>query len=377
MGKLVMGYWDCPYCQYQGISGDQGKCPQCGRPRGDVKFYMKGYAEGQTREENERGDIEYLDEEKAKYVNRNPDWYCSYCNTLNSDNAEKCSNCGATRADSEANYFDQLKKRQQQQQQSAQAQQAQQRAPEKGGSKKWLIFLAVAAIAIFGIVKFMSGNTTQGDLKVTRIEWARSINIEQNIQYSESGWTLPAGAELTAQKEEVHHYDTVLDHYQNVQVERSREVLDHYETYYTYKDMGNGYFEEVANERPIYKTEYYTETVQQPVYRQVPRYQTKYYYTIWRWTPARDVKATGDDHNAQWPEVTLRENEREGQRTEAYAFQVVNEKKNTTAAYQLSEADWRNIKVGDNLFITARRTGSGAFISDKDGNKIADIVQIK
>lgn len=371
MGKLVMAYWDCPYCDHKGISGDLDKCPQCGRPRGDVKFYMKGYAEGQKREENERGDIEYLDEEKAKYVNRNPDWYCSYCNTLNSDNADKCSNCGATRADSEANYFDQLKKRQQQEQQTAQPQQAQ------GGSKKWLIFLLVAALALFGVFKFMSGNTTQSDLKVTRIEWARTINIEQNIQYSESGWQLPDGAELTGKKEEVHHYDSVLDHYENVAVQRSRQVLDHTETYYTYKDMGNGYFEEVPNERPVYKTEYYTETVQQPVYRNVARYQTKYYYTVWRWTPARDVSASGTDHNAQWPEVTLAENEREGKRTEAYAFEVVSEKKNTTTAYQLAEADWRNINPGDSIFITARRTGSGAYISDQDGNKIADITPIK
>lgn len=375
MGKLVMGYWDCPYCEHKEISGDQDKCPQCGRPRGDVKFYMKGYAEGQTREENERGDIEYLDEEKAKYVSRNPDWYCSYCNTLNSDNAENCSNCGATRADSEANYFDQLKKRQQQEQQNARPQQ--QSAQQTGGSKKWLVILAIIALAVFGLVKFMTGNTTQGDLKVTQIEWARAINIEQNIQYSESGWTLPADAELTEKKEELHHYDSVLDHYETKQVQRSRQVLDHYETYYTYSDLGNGHFEEVANERPVYKTEYYTEDVQQPVYRQVPRYQTKYYYTIWRWTPARDVKASGTDHNAAWPEVTLGENEREGKRTEAYAFQVLNEKKNTTAVYQLAEADWRNVSVGDSLFITARRTGSGAFISDQDGNKIADIVQIK
>ena len=375
MGQIVKGYWDCPYCGHREIGGDQSKCPQCGRPRGDVKFYMKGYSEGQKREENERADIEYVDAEKAKYVSRNPDWYCSYCNTLNSDNAENCSNCGATRADSEANYFDQLRKREQQEQQKAQPQPSAQ--PESKGSRKWLVFLAIAAVAVFALFKFLSGNATQGDLKVTRIEWARTINIEQNIQYAESDWTLPSGAELTDKKEELHHYDSVLDHYENVPVQRSREVLDHYETYYTYKDLGNGHFEEVSNQRPVYRTENYTETVKQPVYRQVPNYRTKYYYTIWRWTPERDVKASGTDHNAVWPEAALGENEREGKRTEAYAFEVVNEKKNTTAVYQLAEADWRNVNVGDSLFITARRTGSDAYISDKDGNKIADIVRIK
>jgi hypothetical protein len=46
---------------------------------------------------------------------------------------------------------------------------------------------------------------------------------------------------------------------------------------YRYDDNGNGTFSEVAHERPVYTTEYYTETVQQPGYAQVPRYQTKYY----------------------------------------------------------------------------------------------------
>ena len=68
-------------------------------------------------------------------------------------------------------------------------------------------------------------------------------------------------------------YETILDHYETVEVQRSRQVLDHYETYYTYEDNGEGSFTEVAHERPVYTTEYYTETVQQPVYRQVPIYK--------------------------------------------------------------------------------------------------------
>ena len=71
MGKLVMGYWDCPVCGTKEIRGDVQNCPACGRARGDVKFYMKNYTEGEIREENERGDIEYLSEDEAKYVSKN------------------------------------------------------------------------------------------------------------------------------------------------------------------------------------------------------------------------------------------------------------------------------------------------------------------
>ena len=52
MSKLVMGYWDCPFCGSKGIRGDVVNCPSCGRARGDVQFYMKDYTEGETREAN-------------------------------------------------------------------------------------------------------------------------------------------------------------------------------------------------------------------------------------------------------------------------------------------------------------------------------------
>ena len=181
---------------------------------------------------------------------------------------------------------------------------------------------------------------------------------------------MPDGAEQTGTRQEIHHYDSVLDHYEDVQVQRSRQVYDHDE--YTMVDNGNGTFREVSH--PVYRTEYYYETVQQPVYRQVPRFATKYYYNIWRWTPSRDVTATGTDHNAEWPVPELAENEREGQRSERYLFTVEHTKeKRSPETYMLAESDWMNINVDDHLFITSKRTGADPYISDEKGNKIADI----
>ena len=377
MSKLVMGYWDCPFCGSKEIRGDVANCPSCGRARGDVQFYMKGHSEGKTREENERTDVEYLNEEQAKYVSKNPDWYCSFCNSLNSDNAQFCGNCGSSRADSESNYFQMLQKKKEREaaENAAQPQPAQ--APAKRSRSPLTIFLVIL-LAIIGIFVWMNGNKTSGDMAVTGLNWVRNINIEENRMFSESGWTLPDGAEQTNARNELHHYDSVLDHYESREVRRSREVLDHYETYYTYSDNGNGTFTEVAHDRPVYTTEYYTETVQEPVYVQVPRYQTKYYYNIWRWTPSRDVTASGDDHNTAWPEVTLGENEREGKRTEQYTFTVENRKKaGETFVYQLAESDWMNVNLNDSLYITSKRTGANPYISDAKGNKIADLVRLK
>ena len=377
MSKLVMGYWDCPVCGNKEIRGDVTNCPSCGRARGDVKFYMKNVEEGSSREENDRTDIEYLTEEQAKYVSKNPDWYCSFCNSLNSDNAQFCGNCGATREDSEANYFDRLKKKQEEEAAELAAQPQVSSQPQKG-SRKPLVIVAAILLAIVALFVWMNGNKTAGDLQVTALNWIRNINIEENRMFSESGWSLPDGAEQTDARQEIHHYDSVLDHYESVDVQRSRQVIDHYETYYTYEDNGNGTFTEVSHQRPVYETEYYTETVQQPVYRQVPRYATKYYYNIWRWTPSRDVTATGTDHNTEWPVPELAENEREGQRTEDYRFTVEHTKeKKSPETYRLAESDWMNINVGDHLFITAKRSGADPYISNEKGDKIADIQQIR
>ena len=378
MSKLVMGYWDCPFCGSKEIRGDVVNCPSCGRARGEVQFYMKGYNEGDTREENERDDVEYLDEEQAKYVSKNPDWYCSFCNSLNSDNAQFCGNCGASRADSESNYFQMLQKKKEREAAELAAQPQPSSAPVRQSRKPLTVFLVIL-LAIIGLFVWMNGNKTAGDLKVTALSWERSINIEENKMYSESGWTLPDGAEQTDARNELHHYDSVLDHYESVPVQRSRQVVDHYETYYTYSDNGNGTFTEVPHQRPVYTTEYYTETVQQPVYRQVPRYQTKYYYNIWRWTPSsRTETASGEDHNVFWPEFTLEENQREGKKTEQYTFTVEHQKeKQPSAVYALAESDWMNVNVGDHLYITEKRTGANPYISDEKGNRIANLVRLK
>ena len=370
MGKLVMGYWDCPFCGNKGIAGNVVNCPACGRARGDVQFYMKNVEEGEIREQNQTGDIEYLSSEQAKAVSDNPDWYCSFCNSLNSDNAAFCSNCGASRADSESNYFDQLQKKKEKEATEAAAQQT---PPKKRNPLKLILALAAVAIAF---LLFLNSKTT-GSLKVTALNWYRSIAVEQYTSFDESGWELPAGAKLTSQKKELLRTDKVVDHYVNRQVQRSRRVIDHYETYYTYSDRGNGTFEEIAHERPVYTTEYYTETVRDPVYRDVPRYATKYYYTIWRWVEDHRVEASGTDHEAIWPDPALQENEREGKRNEKYGFTVESEKDHSSKTYSLEETEWRKVNVGDFVNITTNRKGSETYLSDEKGNKIVDIIPVR
>ena len=367
MGRTVMGYWDCPVCGNKGIAGNVMNCPSCGRARGDVQFYMKNVAADETREENERGDIEYLSEEQEKEIGKNPDWYCSFCNSLNKDHAAFCGNCGASRESSESNYFDQLKKRQEAEA-AEKAAQPQQTSRQPARKSRWPLILVIAAVLV-GVFLWLRGSDTKSGLQVTALAWNRSIPIEQHLQFTESDWSIPAGGTEVSHSQEIHHYDQVLDHYEEVEVQRSRQVVDHYETYYTYRDNGNGSFEEIPHERAVYKTEYYTETETRPVYRSVPRYQTKYTYTIWRWKQTREVTSSGTDHGTFWPEMNLAEDEREGSpRAEKYTFTVTDEKgKSQIWSLRENEEDWQKINQGDRLTISTGRAGQGAWIVNEKG----------
>ena len=204
---------------------------------------------------------------------------------------------------------------------------------------------------------------------ITGFHWVRTIDIEKASETPGSGWTLPDGATLTDQIEEIHHYDSVLDHYEEVEVERSRQVFDHNEIYYTYTDNNNGTFTEVPHERPVYTTEYYTETVQQPVYTQVPRYQTKYYYTTKSWQYSRQLTSSGDNQNPSWPTDSLASDERQGQQSQIYTLTVSDGE--NTQTYKVEESYWTSVNPGDIIYITFQRNTAETFISDSSGNYLA------
>lgn len=93
-GKIVVGYWDCSYCNAKGISGLEKTCPNCGNPVGkNVKYYMKPLKKT------------YLDSETAKNYGKGADWVCAYCGSYNRYNSSICKRCGAQKSSSEENYF--------------------------------------------------------------------------------------------------------------------------------------------------------------------------------------------------------------------------------------------------------------------------------
>ena len=124
------------------------------------------------------------------------------------------------------------------------------------------------------------------------------------------------------------------------------------ETYVSgYRDLGNGYFEEITSERPVYETYYETETYQEPVYRSEPVYRTKYYYEIDKWLYERSVSTSGIDSTPYWGKVNLKSDERESSRSDTYEVKGIDLKTDEEISFYLNFEDWSTLRVGQNLYV--------------------------
>jgi len=349
MGRIIEGFWDCKSCNAKGIRGGIRECPNCGKARDEnTTFYL---------------DLEkkqYVPKEQEKNINRNPDWVCKYCNQLNSDNDKVCVSCGASRTEQNLNYFENHNKRiNEEKEKSSQDEINNQESKHHVSnssftlknfifSKIGVILIALAIIlGISGIVYLLIPKVHE--LTITEMSWQRSIDIDRYQTVEENDWYLPSGARLLYSQEELSRYEQVLDHYETKTRQVARQRISGHEDYVSgYRDLGNGYFEEIISSRPIYETYYETEEYQEPVYRDEPIYQTKYYYEIDKWIYERSVKTNGVNKTPYWGDVTLDSDEKISRQSENYYITGLN-KKNKSSKVSLSFDDWNSLEVGQTV----------------------------
>ena len=340
MGKIVVGCWDCDYCGADRISGEIKICPHCGKPRGkDITFYMAGPKNYVT------------DPDK---INKNPDWLCPYCNTLNPDDNKFCSACGAAREESEANYFENKEKEKERREQQEALKPKEQDTSSRSAARSRLP-LFIGLFAALALLVFLLMPKTKG-LHVDAKSWERSVKVERYQEVQDSSWDLPDGAWNVTSREEVYTYNHILDHYETRTREVSEQVLDGYDTEVEYRDLGNGYYEEIEHQVPRYRTEYHTETYEEPVYVDVPVFAKKYYYSIMKWLYDRDEVTSGTDTEPYYAELTLSDTERESGRSEQYWI-LSGDKR-----YRISYDLWQQIKTGSDIKATV---GGGEIIELK------------
>ena len=336
--KIVMGYWDCPSCGSTGIPGTTYDCPNCGRQRGkETKFYMKS------------GPVEYVPGHKVTGA----DWYCEYCGALNTAERTTCENCGSPKSESKDDYFSLQKPKEPKKEEPPK-----QSSDNNQSSAPRFRTLGIIALIILMIILIntLVSRPKSCQFKVQEMTWENSIEVEENKTFRESDWDLPSDGRLAYTSQEIRTYESVLDHYEPVT--KSRQVQDggHYET--SYSDNGDGTFTEHSTFVPDYTTEYYTE--EEPVYRQEPIYDTKYYYDIDKWVDERVETTSGNDKKPYWPTLNLSDKEREGERESSYTmtgvliYKSFGKSKTKTETHVIDVSMWNEINVGDTLDVTVK-----------------------
>lgn len=379
--RIVTGLWDCDYCGTKHINGQVKKCPNCGRPAGEnVKYYL---GDKDTQVEIHNPNID----------DKMPEWKCNYCGSYNKYTRNTCINCGADKnrtkdyfgktvnykdeafetdifedeeeayskkAESQEknrdNYCDEYNQYEDEYKQnrisSYTPEGVRNRLFKKINYKPIVVLTFVVAIITLLLYLFLPHNTT---IDVVDKSWSREIRIEHYVTVNENDWSVPTGGRVQYTRNEIHHYEEVLDHYETVTEQKSRQVLDGYKTVEHTRDLGNGNFEITTIQEPVYRTEYYTETHQEPVYRSEPIYRTKYYYEIERWLYARSVETNENSESPYWGEFILADNEREASRNEEYRLHY--NWKDSVQYFSVSFDEWNNCSIGDTLNVKANKFG--------------------
>lgn len=354
MGKIIEGVWDCRYCETTQISGRERVCPVCGTNRDDkVSFYVA----------NPKN---YVSDDELKNINKQSDWICNYCNTLNNAKDNICFNCGAQKENSKdyleakteeintnnySNYdFNQNTNNQKikYNNYTENTTKADNNSEKQKNKKLKKIFIPLFLLPALIVALFISLLIPkEKEVMINGFDWERVVYTEEYKAVEENGWVLPSNARLISQKEEIKEYRQILSHYETKTKTITEEIITGYETVVTgHKDLGNGYFEEITEQKPIYETVTKTETYEEPVYRSEPVYATKYYYEIDKWMPSETFKTSGADKEPYYKDIVETNTYRIKSKSETYFVDTITtDKKKKEKKYEVSFDTWESLDL--------------------------------
>ncbi len=330
MSDIKEGAWDCPKCGLKRNRGPEKYCGGCGAPRDDdVKFYLPDDAR------------EIIDEAEQLRAELGPDWKCPFCTGDNRADKNYCTGCGAPREGADTRKavetrFDGQKPPE---------------PPKPAGPTKKMsatpFLIGCGAILLFFIIIGSIFGPKANTITPKSFIWERTIEVEKYGTSIEKAWeeSVPAGAKIISRQRESAGTRKV----QTGSVTKQRTVTDKVQSgtqrvKVGTKDMGNGYFKDIYENKPVYKEVQRKESYQDPIYREEPVYKNRVTYSIDKWTAVRTERTGAGDHNAIWPRTNLRQGEREGKKTEKYTA-LFTDKKGKELKYETSsESQWNAIR---------------------------------
>jgi len=389
MGRIKAGWWDCSSCGRRHISGPIVSCPGCGKPRGaDVHFYMDDSSPLVT------------DGQEITRAKDGADWVCASCGRDNPAYKNSCNGCGTPHNQSTRRLRDELTV----EPTGDTLQSLSERPPsltyepsgygrtvqgshrnttngflnvlkEYGLTERFNLRSIGIGLGIIALILLCSFLTFQffsvhpEDYSVSDFSWERTIDINQYRTLREEDWSVPSGGRLINSYQAIHHYVQVLDHYDQVETPYTVTECNGTETSCSWRDRGNGYFEEVCTSSPKCEsvTKYKSERVAR--YRDDPVYATKYVYDIDRWVSNNRLVSTANDQNPFWPQTavltppcaTTVGNLCQGQRTERYGvtFTSSRDEKNLIIhkREQIPLEEWQSYQLNEAAVFSVNNFG--------------------
>ncbi len=308
------GKWRCPYCS--GVNpGRELRCSGCGATRDkDVAFFLDEDAP------------EVQDQALIGTALAGADWLCLFCATSNRPHETKCVQCGAEKAAAPSRSVRDVTAGGA----AAAPQGALGRPPAPPPAKRsgcgpraWGCLGVV--LLLLSVFLYFAFRKTVETVEVVGLEWERTIDVEAYRTLREEAWegSLPSGARVVGKSREVHHEE--------------REQVGSERVKVGTRDLGNGFFEDVYEDRPVYESR--------------PVYETRYTYDVERWVKDRTARASARDPAPRWPDPGLKKGEREAARGESYTA-VLRGRREYRASLPL--AAWSALRIGDRKTATIR-----------------------
>lgn len=292
-----------------GQFGRDVNCTGCGSPRPKgIRFYLPEDAP------------EVTDAARLEQARAGADWVCEHCGASARATDDDCPGCGAPRGSSPTQVTRRYGGGEVPRGGGAAPIQAAAALPPRPKKSRGGRTLAGALAVLVGFCAW-TNRTRNVEAVVAAKEWQREVQVEEHRTVTESDWSLPSGGSLVRSYRDVRDWRQVIDHYET----RTRQVSERVQTGTEQKvcgqrDNGNGYFEDVYCNEPVYETRYRTEEYQEPVYRREPIYATKYEYRIKRWVPDTLLAARGAADPPRWPAMRLDDDQREGEKKQRYVL---------------------------------------------------------
>jgi hypothetical protein len=347
------GRWDCATCGAVGLLGRDLDCTQCGNPRPEgTRLYLPEDAP------------EVTEPERLAEAGAGADWACEHCGASARATDDCCPGCGAPRGTSptqEVATFAMADVPREGGEQERRANPPPPPPPPVRRRNPWVVRGVIAMLVLLGWCFFRPREITA---TLAEKSWERSLEVEAYRTVRESDWNVPSGGRTVNSFQAIRSYRQELDHYET----RTRTVTEQVQTgtrTYTcgQKDLGNGYFEDQTCTEPEYESRSHEESYQEPIYRQIPIYDTKYEYDVDRWVTDTVLVAQGkaddpgDADAPAWPQPRLADRRREGERKEKYVL-VFHDNRDHTYQREVPLEQYQALRVGASTQIRVNNAGT-------------------